>query len=47
MFNVTRATKRDKLIGLLEKREEIFKEIEWNYDMNYKEKEILGVKTSI
>lgn len=47
MFEVKRTTKRDKLISLLEYREEIFKEVEWNYEMNYKEKTVLGVKTNL
>jgi hypothetical protein len=36
MAEVTRETQRDKLIGLLSYREEVFNEIDWNFRMKQK-----------
>lgn len=35
MMQVKRGTHRDKLIELMKFEENIFNEIEWNYDLNY------------
>ena len=35
MMRVIRGTQRDKLISLLEKREEVYNEIELNYELKY------------
>lgn len=45
MVEVERVTPRDKLISLLEFREEVYDEITWNYRMNfYKLETFLGFK---
>ena len=36
MFSVERATQRDKLTSLLDYKEEIYREIDSNYNLNYK-----------
>lgn len=38
MFEVNRDTQRDKLVGILGYRDEIFKEVEWNYNKKYNNK---------
>lgn len=38
MFEVNRETQRDKLIGILGYREEVFGEIKWNYEMKFQSK---------
>lgn len=34
MYSINRDTPREKLLGILERKTEIFNEIEYNYDLN-------------